>query len=91
MNPSRFAPLWLIIAVAVVIGVRQISKVAGSVLGIGVAIGMGAWGLRVFAAGGQVAVGPLVLSRPTFMIVVGMWLTVEGLLLRQALRHRQDD
>jgi len=81
---------FLLAAVAAVIITRRFSKVAGGVLGICVAVGIGVWGVTRMQAGAGLAFAGIPISMPVFLGLVGLWVAFESWGLWGALRNRRE-
>lgn len=80
--------VWIIVAVVAVVILRRFSRLAGSALGMLVAVAIGVWGGVTFDQGAGIALLGFPLSRPVFIGLVGVWFAIEGYGLVQALRRR---
>lgn len=80
--------VWIIGAVIAVIAVRRFSRLAGSILGMCVAIGLGFWGHSTFTHGAGVAFAGVRLSEPVFLALVAAWLSMEVYSLIKAIKRR---
>jgi hypothetical protein len=81
----------IIIAAAVlgIIVLRRFNRIAGSVLAMLIAAGIGVWGFIIYGEGGGLAFAGWELPRTVFLGIIVVWIGLEGLSLWQTLRRRK--
>ena len=80
---------FLIGALAAVIIARRFSRLIGGIVGMLIAVAVGAWGFSSFAKGGGIAFAGFPVTREVFLAVVAGWFLFEGWGFWQALKARK--
>jgi hypothetical protein len=83
------ANFWLIGAIAAVIIARRINRIAGGMVGIAIAVAVGAWGVYAYGDGGGMALFGLRLPLPVFLGFVALWCALEAFGVWQAISRRR--